>query len=118
MLTIYNCHYCDANRESDLKIYFMLSRLLLNGLYGTIAGFAWAFALGKQPKSGLIYGLIIGAIIGLFLYFISTTSRVRANITKEEGVFVMNIQSTFLLITAVTIAIAAWIIKLIFIALY
>jgi hypothetical protein len=96
----------------------MLSRLLLNGLYGTIAGFAWAFALGKEPKSGLIYGLIIGAMIGLCLYLISTAPRVRANITREEGVFVMNIQSTFLLIIAVAIAIAAWIIKLIFGSVY
>ncbi len=92
----------------------MLSRLLLDGLYGTIAGFLWAFALGKQPKSGLIYGLIIGAIIGLLLYLISTASRVRANVTREEGAFVMKMQSTFLLITAVATAIAAWIIRLIF----
>ena len=74
----------------------------------------WALALNKQPNSGLIYGLVTGAIIGLFLYLISKASRVRANVTREEASFVMTMQSTLLLVTVVAMAVAVWVIRLIF----
>jgi len=92
----------------------MISHLLLNGLFGIFGGFVWALALNKQPNSGLIYGLVTGAIIGLFLYLISKASRVRANVTREEASFVMTMQSTLLLVTVVAMAVAVWVIRLIF----
>ncbi len=91
----------------------MISRLLLNGLFGTIGGFIWAFALDKQPNFGLIYGLIIGEIIGLFLYLMRKPS-VEGNATKGEASFVANMQSILLLVVAIATALATWVIRLIF----
>ena len=91
----------------------MISVLLLNGLYGMFAGFTWAFALGKQPKSGLMYGVIIGVIIGLLLYLIRKVGRIEGNVTKGEASFMTNMQSTFLVFAAIATGLAAWIIRLI-----
>ena len=95
----------------------MITRLLLNGLYGMFAGFAWAFALDKQFKSGLFYGLIIGVIVGLVLHLVIAVRRVPANVTnvtKEDSAFVMNTQSTLLLMAAITTALITWVIRIIF----
>ena len=84
------------------------------------AGFAWAFALDKQFKSGLFYGLIIGVIVGLVLHLMIAVRRVPANVTnvtnvtKEDSAFVMNTQSTLLLMAAITTALITWIIRIIF----
>jgi len=94
----------------------MISRLLLNGIFGILGGFIWALALDKQPKSGLLYGLITGAIIGLVLYSysLSKSTKVEGNVTKGEASFAANMQSILLLVAAIATALATWTIRLIF----
>lgn len=94
----------------------MVSLFLLNAFYGSIAGFAWAFALHKQPYQGLIYGVTVGIIIGLVLYVMNKAAMIWG-VKKgqaSEASFVTNMQSTLLVIATITMALATWIIRLIF----
>ena len=79
-----------------------------------LAGFAWALALGIQPRSGLLYGVIIGAITGLLLHIVSKAVSMRGNITEGEASFMTTMQSTFLLILAISTTLVSWGIRLIF----
>jgi len=61
----------------------------------------------------LMYGVIIGVIIGLLLYLIRKVGTIKADVTKGEASFMTKMQSTFLVFAAIATALAAWIIRLI-----
>lgn len=92
----------------------MLGRIFLGSLYGFIASLAWAFALHYPLMSGWLYGVIIGSVISLVLYFISLAGAARGNVTKQEAFFLANLQSFFILVAAIVSALVALIIRLVF----
>ena len=47
----------------------MLGRIILGGVYGFIASLSWTFALGFPLMSGWLYGVVIGAILSLIIFF-------------------------------------------------
>ena len=92
----------------------MLGRIILGAFYGFIASLAWTFALRFPLTSGWIYGVIIGAIISLIIYFFSLAVASRGNVAKQEAYFVANMQSFFIFLGTIAFALIAWIVRLIF----
>ncbi len=43
----------------------LFSYLLFSIIYGGLSGIAWALALNNEIKSNLLYGSIVGVIVGI-----------------------------------------------------
>ena len=92
----------------------MLGRIILGAFYGFIASLAWTFALHFHLMSGWIYGVVIGSIISLVIYFFSLAVASRGNVTKQEAFFAANIQSLFIFLGTIGLALIAWVTRLLF----
>ena len=88
--------------------------VLVDGLYGCFAGLVWAIALGLPVKGGLYYGLGVGVICGVSLFLINKFTKNNNRIHKEELSFVAVSQSVFILGAVITLALIAWLMRVIF----
>ncbi len=92
----------------------MIIHLLVNTLFGAIAGLAWSFALGNSLKTGLLYGAIVGIVLGLLLSIMDRTARASGKVTKSEAIKISTSQSPILFFVAIIAALISWLIKIIF----
>lgn len=88
----------------------MITHLLVNTLFGAIAGLSWSFALGNSLKSGLLYGAIIGIILGLLLSIMG--KKAREKFTKSEVIKITTSLSPILFFVAIITALIAWLIHI------
>lgn len=91
-----------------------MSSVLVTGVYGLISGMAWSFVLGSSYATGLLYGGLIGASVGLLSFGYQRTISARGRINHKEAAFTAGSMLSILFFASIVIAVVVWIVRWIF----
>ena len=83
-------------------------------IVGAAIGLVWSLALNFQLTSGLLYGGIVGLILGISLSFLNKAILNRGNVQKGEAGAVTGSLLGLLFLVGVAAGLIAWLIRFIF----
>ena len=62
----------------------MIPQLIIFGLFGVLGAAAWSFVLNESIKTGIIYGLVFGVLIGISSYLSGRDGIKKGKLTHKQ----------------------------------
>lgn len=100
--------------DKATTIGVLVSSVMVTGVYGLISGLAWSFSLGSGYATGLFYGGIIGALVGLVSFAFQRTIAARGRINHKEAAFTAGSMLSILFFASIVFAVVIGIVRWIF----
>ena len=100
--------------NNHIDKHYLIPSLFISALLGVISGAVWSLMLGVTFFLGMKYGALVGAIVGIMVFFLQNMATRKGGSEKGDALFGGSSILIFLFVVSIIISLVIGLLRWIF----